>query len=179
MHILLIDKIVQNCLQRQADGDCPTVDSFSTEMLEDCITQLDANQQSLNRLHETAQATIEQLQADNARLREAVELEEKAYQYPTDSEDALSGWGRSQLRRKALASTDSSNWLAEQKAQWRREVIKEVLNEAQGDNKDAYIHSEKIAEVVRRRLAEQPESNCACYPDDKDADKRQCNECPR
>jgi len=78
---------------------------------------------------------------------------------------------------KALASTDSSNWLAEQKAQWRREVLEEAADKFFDEN-DVEVNTEWVRDELRR-MAEQPESNCACYPDDKDADKRQCNECPR
>ena len=63
----------------------------------------------------------------------------------------------------------------EQKAQWREEVLLDVETEIA--NKlltDGY----KAVQVIRR-LAEQSESNCACYQDNKDADKRQCDECHR
>ena len=62
-----------------------------------------------------------------------------------------------------------------QKAQWRREVLEEAA-----EGWDTQVdHSASTIRTALRRMAEQPESNCACYPDDKDADKRQCNECPR
>jgi len=58
------------------------------------------------------------------------------------------------LIEKALASTDSSNWLAEQKAQWRREVLEEVYKEVNC----GITHVRWALEIIRR-MAEQPESN--------------------
>jgi len=109
---------------------------------------------------------VEQLQAENARLRGWFSKDNscKCNVCSACAERAAS----------ILASTNSSNWLAEQKAQWRREVLKEVYKEVNC----GITHVRWALEIIHR-MAEQPESNCACYPDDKDADKRQCNECPR
>ena len=51
-----------------------------------------------------------------------VALEHMFMEMPATDEEKLN------YIAKALASTDSSNWLAEQKAQWRREVLVEAIN---------------------------------------------------
>jgi hypothetical protein len=40
MHAALVREIVANCFQRERDGDCPSVTSFSVDMLEDCVRQM-------------------------------------------------------------------------------------------------------------------------------------------
>jgi len=116
------------------------------------------------------QSQVEQLQADNARLREAIEDA-----LPTLKSEEKHSSLITRTLQEAIASTDGSNWLAEQKAQWRREVLEEAA-----EGWDTQVdHSASTIRTALRRMAEQPESNCACYPDDKDADKRQCNECQR
>jgi len=59
------------------------------------------------------QSQVEQLQAENARLRKAL----------LKIHNNGATWAGQTMAREALASTDSSNWLAEQKAQWRREEL--------------------------------------------------------
>jgi len=81
--------------------------------------------------------TVEQLQADNARLCYALE----GYYY--------SGKEYASVVEDILASTDSSNWLAEQKAQWRREVAQIIRR---------YGIDWQMAEEEILRMAEQPES---------------------
>jgi len=64
------------------------------------------------------QSTIERIEADNARLREAI----LSVLCDQEGNPCFAGSdGDRQVIREALASTDSSKWLAEQKAQWRRE----------------------------------------------------------
>ena len=91
------------------------------------------------------QSKVEQLQADNARLREALGLiascEKRA------NGDVID------IAQKAIASTDSSNWLAEQKAQWRREVLEEVYKEVNC----GITHVRWALEIIHR-MAEQSES---------------------
>ena len=41
MHKALLREVVRVCQQRQAEGDCPTVDPFSVETLEDAVLQLE------------------------------------------------------------------------------------------------------------------------------------------
>jgi len=60
---------------------------------------------------------VEQLQAENARLREAIEDA-----LPTLKSEEKHSSLITRTLQEAIASTDSSNWLQEQKAQWRREV---------------------------------------------------------
>jgi polyhydroxyalkanoate synthesis regulator phasin len=94
------------------------------------------------------QNTLVTLEEDKARLREALKTcstDWRAGCYGTDTEMSFD----SKKVKEALATT-SSTWLAEHDAEERRKVVDEILNEAQGPNKDAYIHSEHIAEVVCR-----------------------------
>ncbi|HUW46526.1 MAG TPA: hypothetical protein VMW50_12115 [Dehalococcoidia bacterium] len=88
------------------------------------------------------EAIIEQLQADNSRLREAIEDA-----LPTLKSEEKRSSLITRTLQKALASTDSSNWLQEQNAQWRREVLLDVETEIA--NKlltDGY----KAVQVIRR-----------------------------
>ena len=55
--------------------------------------------------------------------------------------------------RETFESIDSSNWLQEQKAQWRREVLEEVYKEV-----DCGITHVRWALEIIHRMAEQPES---------------------
>ena len=93
---------------------------------------------------------VEQLQADKAQLREAL-LEAES--------DLLFGKKISipNYITKALASTDSSNWLQEQKAQWRREVLEEAAQQLVAIPDMTYAQGHMAAEILRR-MAEQPES---------------------
>jgi hypothetical protein len=86
------------------------------------------------------QQRITELEADKARLREALQ---QMVNYARAEGKGL------RIADEALAAT-SSTWLADRLADERRKVVDEILNEAQGPNKDAYIHSEHIAEVVCR-----------------------------
>ena len=40
MHKEMLREVVKRCKQRQREGDCPTVDAFSAETLEDAVIQL-------------------------------------------------------------------------------------------------------------------------------------------
>jgi len=91
--------------------------------------------------------TVEQLQADNARLCYALE----GYYY--------SGKEYASVVEDILASTDSSNWLAEHDAKVRREVLEEIDSRyyaAEGKLSLAIIITAMQDEL--RRMAEQPES---------------------
>ena len=147
---------------------------------------------------------IEQLQADNARLREALQSTVSTLQKYASSnpkhyyrevlQDPNGVHAALAIVNEALASTDSSNktignpkvWrsyrkenageiekieftpeqLAEQKAQWRREVLEEVGFKKYRDAMDAlYNHNAATRHAVIRyfgihhpRMAEQPES---------------------
>ena len=57
---------------------------------------------------------------------------------------------------ETLTSTDSSKWLQEQKAQWRREVLEEAAEQF-ADHDNANYYGSHIKAVLRR-MAEQPES---------------------
>ena len=86
------------------------------------------------------QSQVEQLQADNARLREILRMvewlpmEQSKFGYSLYSCHLCGGHGEGYSTLtghrdgcaldEALASTDSLNWLQEQKAQWRREVLR-------------------------------------------------------
>jgi len=162
---------------------------------------------------------IEKLQADNAQLREACIAAESAFitQVGADYNNVVHA---AVLKLKQVLISTESNWLDEQKAQWRREYMSDNTDFAwlienaelanvqywtgQGVEHWSFNPNEAMRFVRKedaeralgwlvparhytriaqhgwmRRLAEQPESKCACYPDDKDADKHQCNECPR
>jgi septal ring factor EnvC (AmiA/AmiB activator) len=93
------------------------------------------------------QNTLVTLEADKARLREALIAYESAGF--GNSTDFVKQGVAYALMVEAIGTT-SSTWLAEHDAEERRKVVDEILNEAQGPNKDAYIHSEHIAEVVCR-----------------------------
>ena len=115
--------------------------------------------------------TIEQLQAeierysiregkllrDNARLREWAN-KSACVMASFISASALpdsTAWGEIAVEAARLlnASTDSSNWLAEQKAQWRREVLEEVYKEVNC----GITHVRWALEIIHR-MAEQSES---------------------
>ena len=119
-----------------------------------------------------ASAYIEQLQADNAQLREALEkisntkhvAKSLTNPEPPTIEMLLAGLsGAIRMAKEALASTDSSNWLAEQKAQWRREVLEEAAARIDRMVADENFYSNAnpdcgYATKELRRMAEQPES---------------------
>ena len=97
---------------------------------------------------------VEQLQADNARLRERFSKDNscKCNVCSACAERAAS----------ILASTDSSNWLAEQKAQWRREVLEEAafkfeeqISHSDADDHDDNIIMDVLTAIVKelRRMA--------------------------
>jgi len=92
------------------------------------------------------QSQVEQLQADNVRLREALleistclECYGKSFEEVCDFNKETADY--------ALASTDNSKWLAEQKAQWRREVAQIIRR---------YGIDWQMAEEEILRMAEQP-----------------------
>lgn len=166
MHILLMDKIVKTCLQRQSEGDCPTVDSFSVENLEGCIIQLDENVQGVNRLLNVANETIDQLHAqvaeisefglglakaidmlhaDKARLTKA--LQDIRSHLPSRSPHAYKPFRQIEfLIEKALAATES-NWMAEHDAG--------VLEEAARDfDEPGMVLLKDVAAKLRRMAAE-------------------------
>ena len=104
---------------------------------------------------------IDKLQADNARLRDFVLLvmrgcengsvkAQPVMDLSDENAETLELESLYSLAKKRIASTDSSSWLQEQKAQWRREVLLDVETEIA--NKlltDGY----KAVQVIRR-LAE-------------------------
>ena len=99
---------------------------------------------------------IDKLQAENAQLREALEKISSTKQVaksltnpePPTIEMLLAGLsGAIRMAKEALASTDSSNWLAEQKAQWRREVLKQVLRL---ESPDEYDYMVVLSSDIRR-----------------------------
>ena len=66
-------------------------------------------------------------------------------------------WGEiaveaARLLNTSIASTDSSNWLAEQKAQWRREVLEEAANNMVSNPAESWPSA---AEELRRMAKEQ------------------------
>ena len=115
------------------------------------------------------QSQIEQLQADNARLQEQkaqwrMEVESKLSSLRvevSDDEDVYYNGGivdaihlvRSMAECPRLTWPGvayRSNWLAEQKAQWRREVLKQVLRLESPDEYDYMV----VLSSDIRRLAE-------------------------
>ena len=87
--------------------------------------------------NEQLQKKVKELELDKARLREAL----------LKIHNNGATWAGQTMAREALASTDSSNWLQERKAQWRREVLLDVETELA--NKlltDGY----KAVQVIRR-----------------------------
>jgi len=66
--------------------------------------------------NEQLQKKVKELELDKARLREAL----------LKIHNNGATWAGQTMAREALASTDSSNWLQERKAQWRREVLEEA-----------------------------------------------------
>jgi len=77
--------------------------------------------------NEQLQKKVKELELDKARLREAIEDA-----LPTLKSEEKHSSLITRTLQEAIASTDSSNWLAEQKAQWRREVA-EGFQEAFSD----------------------------------------------
>jgi len=136
-------------------------------------------------LIEQLQAEIERysiregkLLRDNARLREALQstvstLQEYAssnpkHYYREVLQDPNGVHAALAIVNEALASTDSSNWLAEQKAQWREEIETKHAKSCDGNYIAGMRHGwnlcvnnndEGFAKAIRlRRMAEQPES---------------------
>ena len=94
------------------------------------------------------QSQVEQLQAENARLLEAlVAISGPDSNHPAfiarPSEGKRLDEVYEDIAGEALAFTDSSNWLAEQKAQWRREVLVELGNEAESNGNFVLAHQLK------------------------------------
>jgi len=71
--------------------------------------------------NEQLQKKVKELELDKARLREAIEDA-----LPTLKSEEKHSSLITRTLQEAIASTDSSNWLQEQKAQWRREVLEEA-----------------------------------------------------
>jgi len=105
------------------------------------------------------QATIEQLQAENARLREVlVAISDPDSNHPAFIARHAEGKRLDEVYEDMAGEaidTDSSNWLQEQKAQWRREVLEELGNEAESNGNFVLAHQLKER---ANSLAEQPES---------------------
>lgn len=40
MHTKMLDEVIKVCLQRQREGDRPTINNFSVEILEDAVVEL-------------------------------------------------------------------------------------------------------------------------------------------
>ena len=93
-----------------------------------------------------------QIPAENARLREAL----------LKIHNNGATWAGQTMARKALASTDSSNWLQERKAQWRREVLEEAAQWF--DETDPWSYGDErtvrrnVQEELRRMAAEKRHS---------------------
>ena len=109
----------------QAAGKVTIVKEKFYHADKELIEQLQAEK---NALTDTLLATkaakdviVNQLQADNSRLREAIEDA-----LPTLKSEEKRSSLITRTLQEAIASTDSSNWLQEQKAQWRREVLEEA-----------------------------------------------------
>jgi len=104
---------------------------------------------------------IEQLQADNARLREEFDeltnlpikwyVSEREARFVFATTDDRDEFVKYIIGVKALASTDSSNWLQEQKAQWRREVLEEAAQWF--DETDPWSYGDE--RTVRRNVQEE------------------------
>ena len=57
MHKLMLDEVVKRCRQRQSEGDCPTVEPFTVEQLEDAVVELASMLEGVAQIFDAGEPT--------------------------------------------------------------------------------------------------------------------------
>ena len=166
------------CFDEEPDGDIHGECAAEIHRLQSQVDRLMAELATMTagkvtlvkeKFYPADKELIEQLQADNARLREILQstvstLQEYAssnpkHYYRKVLQDPNGVHAALAIVNEALASTDSSNWLAEQKAQWRREVLLAASDALKRSVEWDQKEHRWLSDWERvRRMAEQSES---------------------